>query len=168
MCIRDSPKTYSTATGPYQPRNYDRHFRGPTRVREALASSYNVPAVDVASSLGADVLLRTLHLAGFESLRQGAEYYGLGLALGNGDVTLIELANGYRALANGGEWRDWRWRDTPRATRGDAESRRVVSPIAAAIVLGMLSDADARIPAFGLETPFDFPYPVAMKTGNGK
>src|SRR6185436_5854776 len=45
--LPDIPKTYATATGPYQPRNYDRHFRGPTRMREALASSYNVPAVDV-------------------------------------------------------------------------------------------------------------------------
>src|SRR4029450_12574603 len=43
--LPDIPKTYATATGPYQPRNYDRHFRGPTRMREALASSYNVPAV---------------------------------------------------------------------------------------------------------------------------
>ena len=37
-------------------------------------------------------------------------YYGLGLALGNGDVTLLELANAYRALANGGVWRPWTWR----------------------------------------------------------
>ena len=44
--LPDIPKTYATSTGPYQPRNYDRRFRGPTRVREALASSYNVPAVE--------------------------------------------------------------------------------------------------------------------------
>ena len=40
-----------------------------------------------------------LREAGFASLDRSAEYYGLGLALGNGDVTLLELANGYRALA---------------------------------------------------------------------
>jgi penicillin-binding protein 1C len=169
--LPDIPKTYATATGPYQPRNYDRHFRGPTRMREALASSYNVPAVDVASSLGADVLLRTLHLAGFESLRQGAEYYGLGLALGNGDVTLIELANGYRALANGGEWRPWTWRlasDAPGARGGARGARRVISPAASAIVMDMLSDPAARIPGFGTSTPFDFPFPVAVKTGTSR
>jgi penicillin-binding protein 1C len=169
--LPDIPKTYATATGPYQPRNYDRHFRGPTRIREALASSYNVPAVDVASSLGAGALLRTLHLAGFESLQQGAEYYGLGLALGNGDVTLLELANGYRALANGGEWRPWTWRLTIGASgaRGSARgARRVVSPVASAIVLDMLSDPAARIPGFGTSTPFDFPFPVAVKTGTSR
>jgi penicillin-binding protein 1C len=112
-----------------------------------------------------------LHLAGFESLRQGAEYYGLGLALGNGDVTLIELANGYRALANGGEWRPWTWRLTSGApgTRGGArEARRVISPAASAIVMDMLSDPAARIPGFGTNTPFDFPFPVAVKTGTSR
>ncbi len=169
--LPDIPKTYATATGPYQPRNYDRRFRGPTRMREALASSYNVPAVDVASSLGASVLLQTLRLAGFESLDRDAEYYGLGLALGNGDVTLIELANGYRALANGGEWRPWTWRLTSDASgaRGPARgARRVISPAASAIVLDILSDPAARIPGFGTSTPFDFPFPVAVKTGTSR
>ena len=164
--LPDIPKTYATATGPYQPRNYDRHFRGPTRMREALASSYNVPAVDVASSLGATALLETLRRAGFESLQRNAEYYGLGLALGNGDVTLIELANGYRALANGGEWRPWTWRLT--GGRAMPASRRVISPVASAIVLDMLNDPAARIPGFGTSTPFDFPFPVAVKTGTSR
>ena len=168
--LPDIPKTYATATGPYQPRNYDRRFRGPTRVREALASSYNVPAVDVASSLGANALLQTLRRAGFESLRQDAEYYGLGLALGNGDVTLIELANGYRALANGGEWRPWTWRpgDASGPTGSVRGGRRVISPVASAIVLDILSDPAARIPGFGTTTPFDFPFPVAVKTGTSR
>ena len=40
---------------------------------------------------------------------RSADHYGLGLALGNGDVTLLELANGYRGIANGGVWRPVRW-----------------------------------------------------------
>jgi penicillin-binding protein 1C len=35
-------------------------------------------------------------------------------------------------------------------------------------VLDMLSDATARIPAFGTSTPFDFPFPVAVKTGTSR
>src|SRR5262249_42697444 len=104
----------------------------------------------------------------FTSLDQDAQYYGLGLALGDGDVTLIELANGYRALANGGEWRDWRWREAPRATRGEGESRRVVAPVAAAIVLDSLNDADPRLPGVGSETRLDSPSPVAGKTGTSR
>jgi penicillin-binding protein 1C len=136
------------------------------RIREALASSYNVPAVQVASTIGAGTLLEALHRAGFESLRQGAEHYGLGLALGNGDVTLIELTNAYRSLANGGEWRPWTWRLT--SGRSASETKRVMSPMAASIVLDILSDATARIPGFGTSTPFDFPFPTAVKTGTSR
>ena len=167
--LPDIPKAYAAATGSYNPRNYDRRFRGPVRAREALASSYNVPAVELASRVGTGALLHTLRLAGFESLRRGEDYYGLGLALGNGDVTLIELANGYRALANGGVWRPWTWRPTPRAAMAATTSgRRFVSAMASALVLDILSDPAARIPGFGVTTPFDFPFPVAVKTGTSR
>lgn len=165
--LPDLPKAYASATGSYSPRNYDRRFRGPVRAREALASSYNVPAVELASRLGTGAFLHTLRLAGFESLQRDAEYYGLGLALGNGDVTLIEIANAYRALANGGVWRPWSWRLAPRSS-AVADGRRVVSPVASALVLDVLGDASARIPGFGLDTPFDFPFPVAVKTGTSR
>jgi penicillin-binding protein 1C len=169
--LPDIPKAYATSTGPYTPRNYDRRFRGPVRAREALASSYNVPAVELAARVGAASLLHTLRLAGFESLQRDAEHYGLGLALGNGDVTLIELANGYRALANGGEWRPWTWHPSSGAAHGartTAAARRIVSPVASAIVLDILHDPAARIPGFGTSTPFDFPFPVAVKTGTSR
>jgi len=162
--LPDLPHTYRTTLGPYRPRNYDRRFHGPVRAREALASSYNIPAVELAQRLGIGSLYRTLHLAGFASLDHGAEYYGLGLALGNGDVTLLELANGYRALANGGVWTPVRWRtDAPAG-----ETQRVMSTGAAALVLDMLSDPVARVPAFGLETPLDFAFPTAAKTGTSR
>jgi penicillin-binding protein 1C len=165
--LPDIPKSYATLSGPYEPRNYDRRFRGPVRAREALASSYNVPAVELASRIGTQPFLRTLQLAGFASLARSADHYGLGLALGNGDVSLMELANGYRALANGGTWRAWRWRvDEPRA--GPASGRRVVSPQAAALTLDILADPVARAPGFGIRTPFEFPFPVAVKTGTSR
>ena len=163
--LPDIPRTYATPTGPYSPRNYDRTFRGPVRVREALASSYNMPAVEVAEQVSAASFLNTLHLAGFESLDRDASFYGLGLALGNGDVSLIELANGYRALANGGEWRPWTWLRDPRP---DTATHRVVSLLTSAIVLDILNDPSARMPGFGAVTPFDFPFPVAVKTGTSR
>src|SRR5262249_56309954 len=101
-------------------------FHGPVRVREALASSFNLPAVELTSRLGVAALLGTLRLAGFGSLKRPPEFYGLGLALGNGDVTLLELANGYRALANRGLWRPVRWRGT--APGEQAEPGRAAAP----------------------------------------
>jgi penicillin-binding protein 1C len=163
--LPDVPRSFATTLGPYRPQNYDRRFRGPVRAREALASSYNVPAVEVAERVGVEAFLEALHRAGFSSLRQGASHYGLGLALGTGDVTLLELANAYRALANGGEWTPVRVTPSSHAPAG---GERVMSRGSAALVLSILGDADARSPGFGTETPFDFPFPAAAKTGTSR
>jgi penicillin-binding protein 1C len=167
--LADISRTYQTSGGPYHPRNYDRIYHGPVRVREALGSSYNVPAVEVADRIGFGTLLHGLQEAGFGSLSRSADFYGLGLALGNGDVTLLELANGYRGLANGGVWRPYTWRAVPTssANHGGPE-RRFVSAGAAALVLDILSDPVARVPAFGLNTPFDLPFRVAAKSGTSR
>jgi len=174
--LPDVERDYQTPNGPYRPRNYDRRFHGPVRIREALASSYNVPAVELTDRLGAASLLHTLSRAGFVSLSERADHYGLGLALGNGDVTLLELANGYRALANAGSWQPIRWRAgdgvtlaaDERAVSARREDERVMSTRAAALVLDILADPAARIPGFGVETPFEFPFPVAVKTGTSR
>jgi penicillin-binding protein 1C len=165
--LPDIARVYQTSTGPYRPRNYDRRFHGPVRAREALASSYNLPAVHLADRLGTGSLLQVLREAGFVSLGRSAEYYGLGLALGNGDVTLLELANGYRALGSGGVWRPWHWRAAPPGQAAEP-GHRIASGRAAALVLDILDDPVARIPGFGVETPLDFPFPVAAKTGTSR
>ena len=165
--LADVARTYQTAGGPYHPRNYDRRYHGPVRAREALASSYNVPAVELADRIGYATLLHGLHAAGFTSLDKLPEHYGLGLALGNGDVTLLELANGYRALGNGGRWTEARWwQDDPNVATG--ASRRIVSRRSAALVLDILADPQARLPAFGPATPFDWPFRAAAKTGTSR
>jgi len=165
--LADVAVTYQTAGGPYHPRNYDRRYHGPVRAREALASSFNVPAVGLAERLGVGTLLHGLQQAGFISLGGSPEFYGLGLALGNGDVSLLELANGYRALANGGSWSPVRWMAVD-GDAGPAEVRRVVSSRAAALTLDILTDPDARARGFGLSTPFDWPFRVAAKTGTSR
>lgn len=165
--LPDVPHTWTTSTGPYEPQNYDRRFHGPVRARQALASSFNVPAVVLTDRLGPATLLHTLHDAGFASLRHSADYYGLGLALGNGEVTLLELADAYRGLAGGGVWQPVRPL-LDDASTPEPPGRRFISAGAAAIVLDILSDPVARMPGFGTETPFDFPFPAAAKTGTSR
>jgi penicillin-binding protein 1C len=165
--LPDVARVYQTGTGPYRPRNYDRRYHGPVRVREALASSYNVPAVELASRLSVGSLLGVLRGAGFASLGRHADHYGLGLALGNGDVTLLELANGYRGLVNGGVWRPYAWRASS-PDRVTDPGRRFVSARSAALALDILADPVARIGGFGVESPLDFPFPVAAKTGTSR
>jgi penicillin-binding protein 1C len=166
--IADLPVTYPTTAGPYRPNNYDQRFHGPVRLREALGSSFNIPAVELAQRIGYQELLATLHRAGFHSLDRPAEVYGLGLALGNGDVTLLELANGYRALASAGVWSAVRLRLPVEGRAGRTETEKVMSPRAASLVLDVLADPVARIPGFGLTTPFDLPFPFAVKTGTSR
>jgi penicillin-binding protein 1C len=161
-------------SGVYAPNNYDEHFHGPVRLREALANSLNVPAVWTASHLGARPLLERLHDAGFASLVEEPGYYGPGLALGDGEVTLLELANAYATLARGGVMRP------VRAVRGasgaggatvdlpEGAARRVMPEPIAAILTDILSDPHARVASFGEQSALELPFSVAAKTGTSK
>lgn len=173
--IDDAPEGFATPTGTYRPRNYDRTFHGLVRLRVALACSYNIPAVSVLASLGEDMLFRRLKDLGFDSLTRDPSHYGLGLTLGNGEVTLLELARAYAALGRGGVYRGERIfhgfeeRDgTVRAPKEPPPPGRVFSARTAYIITHILSDRDARIPAFGYLTPLNLPFPAAAKTGTSK
>jgi penicillin-binding protein 1C len=97
----DSPLDVATASGMYAPQNYDRNFKGYVSARTSLASSLNIPAVRTVLLTGQDGFYNRLKDVGLSSLTEPAEYYGPSLALGSSEVTLLELANAYRALANG-------------------------------------------------------------------
>jgi penicillin-binding protein 1C len=161
--------------GAYAPKNYDRRSHGPVRLREALANSYNVPAVRLADTLGTARVFAGLQRAGFTSLVRGAEHYGLGLVLGNGEVSLWEAARAYAGLSRGGVVRPLRI--IRRALRADGSEirlpdelkpRRFAEPAAAALVTSILADPAARARAFGLDNALRLPFPVAAKTGTSK
>src|SRR5205823_10390063 len=86
----------------FMPKNFNESFSGPVLMGDALGRSLNVPAVRVAATLPKGQLLEKLREIGFASLDHGADWYGLGLTLGNGEVTLLELAQGYAMFARGG------------------------------------------------------------------
>lgn len=173
--LPDVEVALATPGGAWVPRNYDRREHGPVRLRAALQNSYNVPAVRVAEAVGVDRLLETLRAAGFASLDGGAERYGAGLVLGNGDVTLRELARAYRGLARGGvleplvEVRAARdAADRPLAPVPEVARRRFLPGPATALLTDVLSDEAARAPAFGLDNALRLPFRVAAKTGTSR
>jgi len=163
------------AGGAFTPTNYDGTLHGPTPLRDALANSYNIPAVRVAQRLGAGDVLRTLRDAGLTSLDREPGHYGVGLTLGNGDVRPLHLARAYAGIARGGTlpglrsvlWSRTTDGDTIRVP-GDAARPMNLSPGALRIVTDILSDPYARAEAFGRHGPLDFPFPVAAKTGTSK
>ncbi len=173
--IPDIEMAFSGAKGSYAPKNYDHRAHGPVRAREALANSYNVPAVRVADDVGLASTLNVLHAAGFASLHETAEHYGLGLALGNGEVSLWEAARAYAGLSRGGVLkplhpvlRAWRADGSQIELRPEIQSKRFADSRAVALVTHILSDNTARARAFGLDNALRLPFPVAAKTGTSK
>lgn len=153
--------------GGFRPRNYDEGFHGSVSLRHALACSYNIPAAALTDALSAGKVLDTLRKCGFISLTKTAQEYGLGISLGNGEVTLLELANAYRVLANGGEWSPLRYALNPLISQ-EGKARRVFSEESAFMVTNILSDNNARSPAFGFNSPLNLPFAFAAKTGTSK
>jgi len=172
--LPDLPRDFQTPTGRFSPRNYDQRFRGPVLLRQALASSLNVPAVEVASRLGPPRLLSALRRFGFASLDRSAEHYGVALALGDGEVSLLELATAYSALARGGELQSPQLVLERSVPGGEVlverpHSRaRVLDARVAALVTDMLADDAARAAGFGRDSVLHFSFPVAAKTGTSK
>jgi penicillin-binding protein 1C len=159
--VADVPTSFGESGGTYAPGNFDLSFHGPVSAREALAGSLNVPAVRLAAGLPGGELLGLLRGLGMTSLDRDASFYGLSLALGSGEVTLLELAGAYATVARGG--RRAPLHVTRHAAR-DAEEE-LLDPAVAAAVADSLSDPLARVRGLGGSGPFDVGFPVAVKTG---
>jgi len=158
--LADVPSAYALPGGRlYQPADYSGRFSGPVRVRYALANSLNVPAVGVLSSLGVDTLLQRLHDLQFDRLDKTASYYGLGLTLGGGEVSLWELVGAYSAMSRGGAF-------LPLHLTGKAPPSRTIGDRATwYLVDDMLADSHARAKSFGVGSVLDMPFWSAVKTG---
>jgi penicillin-binding protein 1C len=163
--LDDTPLAVTTPSGLYVPQNYDRGFKGHVSLREALASSLNVPAVRTLTLLGYEPFHQQLKMLGLASLKRDADHYGYALALGGADVTLAQLANAYRTLANGGAITPMRIRPMP---AGNVAAVQAIAPGAAYIVSDILSDAAARALTFGFASPLATRYPASVKTGTSK
>ncbi len=90
-------------TGGYAPENFDRNFSGIVPAREALAKSLNVPAIMLLSKLGEQGLYQLLRTANFSTVK-AVDRYGLSIALGGCEVTLLELTSLYSSFAKGGSY----------------------------------------------------------------
>jgi len=159
--VEDSPLSEAVGTGLHSYRNYSRTHYGLLRVRDALGNSLNIPAVRAAQFTGVADLLAFLHQLGFASLAAHPDYYGDGLALGNGEVTLLELTQAYATLARQGQWQPLRML----AAQGQGEVQAVLSAEIASLIGNILADADARSLEFGAGDLLRFPVQTAVKTG---
>ena len=164
---------------PYEPVNYDERFHGPVLLRSALANSYNVPAVKTLDFVGIYDDPETQRVEGLIPFAQrmgittlDRNDYGLSLTLGGGEVTLLELTAAYATMANGG-------RQVPPVAISRIEDfqgnvvfeydipsgEQVIRPEHAFLISDILSDNQARIPAFGPNSVLNLPFKAAAKTG---
>jgi penicillin-binding protein 1C len=156
----------------YTPANYGHVEHGPVLLREALASSYNIPAVVALDQIGVDRLVQLLFRMGIDRLAADPTL-DLAVTLGGGETNLYELVRAYAVLANGGraiepvlvrEVRDVEGRliyQAPLRQPGPG----VIDPRIAYILTDILSDPAARIPAFGRASALEIGRPAAAKTG---
>jgi len=126
--------------------------------------------VKLSLEVGLDALLSRLRSLGFSTLVREASHYGPGLALGDGEVTLLDLAAGYGALARGGSYLPPTLvRDVQRGERSvrlsPRRDRRVFSAEVSYLVSHVLQDRAARRAAFGEGSVLELPFAVAVKTG---
>ena len=194
--LEDAATHIQTAGGLYIPQNYDHQFKGWVSARTALAASLNVPAVRTLAMVSPQAFHAQLRQLGLP-LRESGDYYGYSLALGSAEVSLLDLTNAYRALANQGRASattlvlpvapivpTTRAKATapaaiavPALTAVTATSdvpaavaaqRQVLDPRAAFIVGDILSDSNARARTFGIDSILATRFWSAVKTGTSK
>lgn len=182
--IWDAPSEFANPGGaPYRPVNYDGNFHGPLRLRMALANSLNIPAVKTLEFVGVPSFVALAHRMGITTLRDPAQY-GLPIALGAGEVRLLDLTSVYATLRNAG------YRTSPLAllkvttARGEVlfsqkladeqgrplRGEQTLGPRGeqiAYLISDILSDAAARRYMFGANNVMELPdgRPAAVKTG---
>ncbi len=166
----DVPTLYPSAEGIDAPSNYLHRYLGPVTIRQALACSQNIPAMEaLKSTRGVREFIGLLRRFGYR-IEGSAEEYGLGLAIGNAHVTLLEQLRAYAALARGGELltlhRTLPHDSEPAETvllEGDGQQERL--PLYCFQLADILSDPVARLEGFGYAPALRFPFRCAVKTG---
>jgi penicillin-binding protein 1C len=164
--LDDSVTDFSLGTGSvYQPKDFDHEYHGDAvTLRLALASSLNIPAVKTLQLIGVGRLIEQMNALGFQNLRS-EEFYGPSLALGTADVSLWELVNAYRTLANGGRWSPLTLSPLPEK---QVPFKNAISSEASFIIADILSDKMSRSLTFGLDSPLSLRFWTAAKTGTSK
>jgi penicillin-binding protein 1C len=159
----------------YIPRNFNDRFNGPMLFRAALASSLNIPAVNLLYRLGVSNYSDLLFYLGFDSLEDSAQDAGLGLALGNAPVSLLELVRAFSVFPRDGILIPLTWEmkldgsipvtAAPKNANGEKTEQRIFSVDTSRIICSFLSDSNARFLAFGRGTNFQTSFPAIFKTG---
>lgn len=166
--------------GGYKPQNYTRRFYGVQSARSALASSLNIPAVKALYIGGINEFMGTAKDMGITTFDRSTDEYGLSLALGSGEVKMVDMTNAFSVLADNGTKHDqiyWlKITDSQGKTIDEFKPERdkgkaVLDPQIASEISSILSDNNARcsLGVFTCNNPLTLGNrPVAAKTGTSE
>ncbi|MBX4181456.1 transglycosylase domain-containing protein [Candidatus Parcubacteria bacterium] len=165
------PDNFTTDDPCYAPGNYDEKFRGPMTIRNALAQSINIPAVEASYLAGVPNSIKLAQSMGIGSLTDPSKY-GLSLVLGGGAVSLLDLTSAYSVFANDGIRNPYTpvlWVEDGQGNVIDKSipfPKRVLPEETARTISNILSDNVARTPGYGPNSPlYVAERDVAVKTG---
>ena len=162
--IDDSPLSEPVGTGLHSYDNYSRINYGKLPLRQCLGNSLNIPAVKTLQHIGVENFLLCLQNLGMESLEHDPDFYGDGLVLGNGEITLFELVQAYATLACRGVYQPLKVLMDELPGTAD-HPRQIFSPEVTSLIGNILSDNSARMLEFGAGGVLNFPVQTAVKTG---
>ncbi|MCL2044360.1 MAG: penicillin-binding protein 1C [Treponema sp.] len=158
--LPDIPTVFGSSEA-YSPGNFNRRFNGPVRFRLALASSLNVPAVYLIERLGVRNFEDWLAALGFDSIAANKGNYGVGLALGNAEVSLEEMTRAFAVFPRGGKMFNLRFTET----QPESQAPQLMSPYCAWVITDILSDQASRFVGFGAAAAMATEFPSMFKTG---
>lgn len=146
--------------GGYSPTNYSKRFIGIISASEALQYSLNTVAVELDRLLGRSSLYDLLIKAKIKSIDKPKNYYGSSITLGGSGITLLELAQLYSSLANGGIYQKASYFKNPKKR----ETKKIFTPQSTYLISNILSN----VPRNNLSSSWEFVEGlsrVAFKTG---
>ena len=159
--LPDLPTVFGSREA-YVPSNFNNRFNGPVRLRIALASSLNIPAVYILERLGVRTFEEYLVSLGFDSILETIGTHGTGLALGNAEVSLEEMVRAFSVFPRMGTPSQLRWTEDEKPDKAVAPA---MSPYAAWMIADILSDRSSRFVGFGPAPALATPFESMFKTG---
>ncbi|MFA6353994.1 MAG: transglycosylase domain-containing protein [Candidatus Paceibacterota bacterium] len=155
----------------YMPEDYDGKFRGPMSLRDALAQSINIVAVKLFYLAGLPDSLKIAKDMGISTLGESGQY-GLTLVIGGGEVSLLDITGAYGVFANDGIKNPYTGILEVQDLTGkileqyQSNPKEILPKNTALTISDILSDNQARIPTFGVNSALQIPNKeVAVKTG---
>lgn len=170
--VVDEPTTFyfDDTQPPYRPQNHGDHYQfRPVTLREALAHSWNIPAVKVAETVGYDKVAEVARAAGLNVDIKPTP----SIALGAYEVTPLEIAGAYTVFANRGELvqpsfiKAIRQRSGETVFQANVKRRPALDPRVAYIVQNMMEEVLRSGTGAGTRSR-GFLLPAAGKTGTSR